>query len=119
MDLVLDPGILPSAEAVEVTPTAAEFVLALDPGLIWFRGHFPGRPILPGVAQVHLARLFAERIWTMGPLPSHLARLKFRLLIRPGDPVHLHLERETVRVALRFRFEVGDRSASEGVIGYF
>ena len=24
--------------------------LRLDPGLVWFAGHFPGAPLLPGVA---------------------------------------------------------------------
>ncbi len=111
------PDVLPPSELVHLSDTEAELALDLDGSLVWFQGHFPGRPILPGVAQIHLSRLFAERLWQMRPGSSHVARVKFRRLIRPGDRVHLHLLRDLGQATISFRFENGGLPASEGVIG--
>jgi 3-hydroxymyristoyl/3-hydroxydecanoyl-(acyl carrier protein) dehydratase len=72
---------------------------------------------MPGIAQIHLSRLYAEQLWRMRPLASHMARVKFRRLIRPGDRVHLHLTRDLAKATLHFRFESDGEPASEGVIG--
>jgi hypothetical protein len=109
--------VLPPSEVLLLSDTEAELSLDLDPGLVWFQGHFPGCPILPGVAQIHLSRLFAERLWHVAPGSSDVAQVKFRMLIRPGDRVRLHLLRDVQKVTIRFRFENGGLPASEGVIG--
>ena len=109
--------VLPPSEVVRLSDTEAELVLQLDPDLVWFQGHFPGQAILPGVAQIHLSRLFAARLWRFEPGSSHLARVKFRRLIRPGDRVHLHLVRHLDQATIHFRFTCDGAPASEGVIG--
>lgn len=111
------PDVLPPSEVVRLSDTEAELALRLDPDLVWFQGHFPGRAILPGVAQIHISRLFAARLWRFEPASSQLARLKFRRLIQPGDPVHLHLSRHVDKATLHFRFTCDGAPASEGVIG--
>jgi acyl-coenzyme A synthetase/AMP-(fatty) acid ligase len=111
------PDVLPPSELLRLSDTEALLSLDLDPGLVWFQGHFPGFAILPGVAQIHLSRLFAEQLWHMAPASSDLTRVKFRKLIRPGDRVHLHLLRDVDKATLRVRFENDGRPASEGVIG--
>lgn len=59
----------------------------------WFRGHFPGNPVFPGVAILaHVARavrLYAE---AGAGAPMELVsvkRIKFRRVVRPGDPVRI------------------------------
>lgn len=51
----------------------------------WFSGHFPGKPILPGIAQLEMVvRLISES--TRIPLRlTGLHRVKFRKIVRPGD----------------------------------
>lgn len=112
-----EPDDLPPHRLLEHSDKVAEIVLALDAGLVWFAGHFPGEPILAGVAQIHIARRFAEQLWQLPPLAGTVRRLKFHRVIRPGDDVHLHLEHLADGAAIRFRFEAEKRLASEGIIG--
>jgi 3-hydroxyacyl-[acyl-carrier-protein] dehydratase len=57
-----------------------------------FAGHFPGRPLLPGVFQLEMARAAAE--WTLGChlAVSEISRAKFQRPILPGEVVRLRLK---------------------------
>jgi 3-hydroxyacyl-[acyl-carrier-protein] dehydratase len=39
-----------------VDPTSIEAGISIDPGHIIFGGHFPGHPVVPGVAQIEMIR---------------------------------------------------------------
>jgi 3-hydroxymyristoyl/3-hydroxydecanoyl-(acyl carrier protein) dehydratase len=97
--------------------TNAEIAFTLPPELIFFEGHFPDRPILPGVAQTHIAVLMAQKLWGFWPADSNLARLKFRRVLIPGDTVVLKLKRDQGRGRLSFAYTLGDIDASQGEIG--
>jgi 3-hydroxymyristoyl/3-hydroxydecanoyl-(acyl carrier protein) dehydratase len=59
--------------------------------LEFFPGHFPGRPILPGVLQVHWAIAQARAVaWALGEFQT-LEQLKFNALIEPGAELELRL----------------------------
>lgn len=105
------------AAVTSLEPEAAEIAIELRPELIWFKGHFPGEPVLPGIAQVHLAAQWAERLWDWKPAGANLSQLKFRRILRPGDTVHLRLARNMERQRLKFAYQLGDIVASEGMIG--
>jgi 3-hydroxyacyl-[acyl-carrier-protein] dehydratase len=68
-----------------------------------FRGHFPGRPILPGAFQTEMAREAAE--WAAGRRLSirEVVKAKFTRPLLPG---------ETIRLALRLEERDGFLSAS-------
>ena len=51
----------------------------------WFLGHFPGDPILPGIAQLHMVTECIEQVLRQKLVLRNLARVKFKKLIRPGD----------------------------------
>jgi 3-hydroxymyristoyl/3-hydroxydecanoyl-(acyl carrier protein) dehydratase len=76
------------------TGDTIEVVLRAPPDLVYFTGHFPGDPLLPGVVQLNdVALAEVERAWPdLGPL-ERIQRLKFVRAIRPGDPFTLRLER--------------------------
>ncbi len=95
----------------------AEIAVELRPEMIWFQGHFPGQPVLPGIAQVHMAAQWAEEIWNWRPTGAHLSQLKFRRILRPGDSLRLVLTRDVVRRRLQFAYHLKDIVASEGIIG--
>lgn len=97
--------------------SVAEIELSLPPSLVWFQGHFPGQPVLPGIAQVHLAAQWAECLWDWRPDGANLSQLKFRQIIRPGDTVRLKLTRDATDRRLSFAYQMDDVVASQGIIG--
>lgn len=84
---------IPTIRRREIGENEAVFDLELPLDLRWFDGHFPGRPILPGVAQLHIASVLAEEVWGIVATGSEMSRVKFRRVMQPGDLVTLSLVR--------------------------
>ncbi|TDR77791.1 3-hydroxyacyl-ACP dehydratase FabZ family protein [Paludibacterium purpuratum] len=75
-----------------------------------FAGHFPGRPIVPGVVLLDLAQLaIAEAI---GQEPMGLAVAKFHSPVGPDTA--LQLDVEVVGCAVRFEIRAGERKVADG-----
>ena len=51
----------------------------------WFEGHFPGEPVLPGIAQLSMAFEAAEKARGEKLTLRGLRRVRFKKVIRPGD----------------------------------
>lgn len=101
---------------------AATFAVGVPADLLYFQGHFPGAPLLPGVAQ--LVALVLDRVHALWPElgePTRLGRLKFKQPIAPGDALRLTLERE-VRPQdaprVHFRVERDDGTCTVGVMTF-
>jgi 3-hydroxymyristoyl/3-hydroxydecanoyl-(acyl carrier protein) dehydratase len=54
-------------------------------------GHFPGAPIVPGVAQLGWAAQCARQVFGLASLSGTLEAVKFRRPIRPGAIIRLEL----------------------------
>jgi len=67
--------------------------LVFMPDLVCFKGHFPGCPILPGVAQLYFIRHFARQAFRDFPDAAVYRRLKFQKIIAPGREVRLSVVR--------------------------
>lgn len=109
------PQELPTITDREISETEARFELELDPTLRWFEGHFPSQPILPGVAQLHIAALLAEEAWGHFATGSEMSRVKFRRVMRPGDRVTLVLQKKGA-ARIDFRYSQGDEIMASGAI---
>lgn len=105
------------AEVKAQTSDSVEIAFSLKPDLLWFDGHFPNAPVLPGVAQVHIAVRMAEEVWGFLPASFEVNRMKFRRLMPPGGIVSLKLTRDVERGRLSFAFTFNGEPTSEGVVG--
>lgn len=81
----------------------------VEPDLPVFAGHFPGRPVLPGVYAVEAAAQAADilmmttrRYAGMLPLFAEIRQARFRRKILPGDVMDIHasLVRERAEVGM-------------------
>lgn len=61
-----------------------------------FKGHFPGRPLLPAVVQIMAALHVAGEVWEdVGDAAVSVDRAKFTLPIVPGDEVEVRCVRKS------------------------
>ncbi len=93
---------------------ARELRLHVPVGHACFAGHFPGDPIVPGVAQLHWAvRALAE--WLARELEVvALEALKFRRPIRPGATFALRLSKGSEPNTFAFEMRDDDGPISSG-----
>ena len=106
-----DPELL----AWEETPDSLVAEMIFPPDGEWFSGHFPGFPVLPGVAQLFSLQRFARRAFADFPDAGLYRRIKFRRLVRPNERVRLEVVRKGLR-AFSFTMSVGGAIASSGTV---
>lgn len=101
-----------SAEALD-----AAFHLPAD--LVWFAGHFPGEPVLPGLAQLRLAIGNVPALTGRAFQPRAVHQLKFKLPVRPDQIVELALRRHDSGAAVLFsiRSAAGEHSSGRLICG--
>jgi 3-hydroxyacyl-[acyl-carrier-protein] dehydratase len=95
----------------------------------WYlAGHFPGRPIMPGVLMVEaLAQTGAVAVLSQEENRGKLAlfagidALRFKRVVEPGDELTLTCDLETVRGPIgrgKARATVGDELAVRGILTF-
>ena len=75
----------------------------------WFSGHFPGEPILPGIALVHLVKqaIAQEALKRGEQFQLHaLKRVRFTQPVRPGDTLSVNISSENKGEEVLFHFKV-------------
>jgi len=81
-----------------------------------FEGHFPGEPILPGVALLDLVvtalreKLGAE--WWVTAIPS----VRWRAVVRPGDALQIRLAQLEKEGHVGFEVRSGETLVSHGTL---
>jgi len=55
----------------------------------WFSGHFPGEPILPGVALLGMVFDAIKQAFGKNLKISRVKRVKFKKIIKPGDKIQI------------------------------
>ena len=75
----------------------------------WFSGHFPGEPILPGIALIHLVKeaITQEALKKGEQLQLRaLRRVRFTQPVRPGDTLSVSITAEDAGEDIMFSFKV-------------
>ena len=87
-------------------PECYRMLLFVGSEIEWFKGHFPGAPVLPGVVQLHWAVRVARALFTFDRPPATVNRIKFQNVVVPPRVIELETERVDrgrVRFACRSR----------------
>ena len=78
----------------------------------WFSGHFPGQPILPGIALVYMAEqaIIQDALAKGEQLQLHtLKRVRFTQPVRPGETLSLNIVSEEAGEDILFSFKVANK----------
>ena len=90
-----------------------QFIVPYD--LICLEGHFPGKPILPGVVQVQWVMHFCNELFGVsGKRFLRLEVLKFQKIILPGERIYLGIRWDNQKNVATFRYTRKDHSLSSG-----
>ncbi len=78
-------------------------LLDVSSEMAWFRGHFPGNPILAGAVQLHWAVGVSLDLFEFREIPFEIKRLKFKSLVAPPRILELALNK-TSESEVQFEF---------------
>ncbi len=83
----------------------------------WFSGHFPGEPILPGIAQLAMVVEAVEAAMGRAVKPSAIRRVRFRRVIQPDEPFSILVTpREEGAPIFNFKIDVEGENACSGIL---
>ena len=105
----------PFTENEERTPTTYAADLTFDRDAAYFKGHFPGFAVLPGVVQLGTAHRFAESIIGSSRPLRAVKKMKFSHVLQPGETVHFTLTKKTDD-EFAFDYRKGDVPCASGVL---
>jgi len=93
-----------------------EFIIqfTLPQNLFYFRGHFQGRPVLPGFVQVSWAVHYAQELFGELGIFVKLEALKFQQVIQPEENISLKLRWDEEKHRLFFSYSNTKNSNSSG-----
>lgn len=76
------------------------------PELSFFKGHFPDRPLVPGVMQIEMAKVALERHLGHRYSLSKVKKAKFIREILPGDRIEMRGTKRDEEAEIRFKVEL-------------
>lgn len=116
MDHTPDRPTEPDIRATRTLPDGLELELFLPASLAPLEGHFPGMPIVPGVAQIDWAAKLAARHLGAGDGVARNFQVKFRRVTVPDATVTLTLRHVAARRRLTFEYRSADEVLTSGSI---
>ncbi len=105
-----------SAELFQLTSGGPGFEVEIPAASALFAGHFPGHPILPGIAHLALARQGLSEILGREIELAAVRSLKLRRTLVPGEPAELRVSAPGEDGATRFEVRCGGAVASQGTV---
>ena len=91
--------------------------VVVPPDSNWFCGHFPGDPILPGIAQLGMVFDAINRSEGQNFKVTGIRRVRFKQIIRPNDPLRLTIKpKKDAAGTYDFRVQVKAELACSGIV---
>jgi 3-hydroxymyristoyl/3-hydroxydecanoyl-(acyl carrier protein) dehydratase len=112
----MNPLLPPVTSLLQENAQKVKISLQLPESLLYFKGHFPDAPILPGVVQTDWAIHFGRQFFPLKGEFKSLEVLKFQKVLRPGDTPTLELEFDAEKNGLQFRYMSTHGRHSSGTI---
>jgi len=98
-------------------PEELSLDIQVPPESNWYSGHFPGEPILPGIAQLGMVFDAIHRTEGRHIEITGIRRVRFKQIIRPDDPLRLTIKpQKNGPGAYDFRILVNAELACSGVM---
>jgi len=100
----------------ELSANKAILTLQIDPQLIYFEGHFPHYPLLPGVTQIDWAVFYGKKLLNAGSHFAGMEVIKFQEPILPKSVIQLTLTWDAQKQKLHFSYSSATGQHSSGRI---
>jgi 3-hydroxymyristoyl/3-hydroxydecanoyl-(acyl carrier protein) dehydratase len=81
-----------------------------------FSGHFPGDPILPGIAQLDMVAECISSARDGQVSVTGLSRVKFRKIVRPGEQLDIYIAYSSQKDHYAFRITSADEDVCSGIM---
>ncbi|MBC3874114.1 AMP-binding protein [Undibacterium flavidum] len=95
---------MPDWRLLEQEPERVLLEIIVPQNLLYFEGHFPIAPVLPGVVQVDWAIHFGKQYFALPANFCGIQTLKFQQVICAETPVYMELIHQAQKQALQFRY---------------
>lgn len=91
--------------------------MSIPAGSAWFEGHFPGHPILPGVALLGMVEDAVAAVEENARI-FEIGRVRFKKQVGPEEVLHLTIHpKPEERNAYRFVITAGNETICTGTVG--
>jgi 3-hydroxymyristoyl/3-hydroxydecanoyl-(acyl carrier protein) dehydratase len=107
---------VPEICAFERSARGLRLQLNIPAELVYFEGHFPDCPVLPGVVQIGWAIELGRQHLSFTGTFRALSAVKFTRVIVPDTSVWLTLDYVTQKRQLDFAYELDGRPCSNGTV---
>lgn len=116
-DLFTDAPRLPEVTAEQPGDGGGiRLVLHIPETLYWFQGHFPGRPILPGVVQLDWALHFARVRLGLDLPAARKFQVKYTAVVEPRQILELDLLHDAAKGRVVFAYRRDGGNVSSGTV---
>jgi len=104
----------PEIVSESIDSNRAELEIRAPATLLYFQGHFPDEPVLPGVVQLHWAIQIARERLVLKPSFHGIEALKFHRIIEPEASITLVVEALDAGSKLKFSYTSQPGMHSQG-----
>jgi acyl-coenzyme A synthetase/AMP-(fatty) acid ligase len=101
-----------------INGSTIELLLDVPRSLLCFNGHFDKFPVVPGVALIEWAIMYAKSYFFQGCIFIGMSQVKFLKFIMPNQIVRLKLYYDSSTLSLKFHYQNLDNIFSTGILKF-